>query len=250
MKYCPNCGAPIEDGHKFCANCGQRLAASVVMPPEPVYTDDPRLKQDPVLNASPSFDAPSSKEEKVPELTLEPDLWGLGTPAAAQSAPKPPDTGTPELTLEPQLWGTGAAAGQSAPEPAEPADAVMPEPAQTAQAAASVQAPVYAAVMEDIHYDNPLRDEKEQAHELPNDYTMSKPPQQQNSEKAPNEDLMLAWSIILTALCSICGIVGLVKSVKARKAPWEQKLRLLNSAKTWLIIGTALHVLGYIAGNF
>ena len=22
MKYCPNCGAPIEEGHKFCANCG------------------------------------------------------------------------------------------------------------------------------------------------------------------------------------------------------------------------------------
>ena len=210
MKYCPNCGAPIEDDHKFCANCGEKLEepASVVMPPEPVYTDDPKLKQDPVLSASPSFDAPAPKDEKVPELTLAPDLWGLGAAAAVQAAPA----------------------------------------AQAASPAASVQAPTYASVMEDVHYDNPLRDEKEQSWELPSDYTMSQP-QEQSGEKAPNQDLMLAWSIILTGLCSICGIVGLVKSIKARKAPWEEKLRLLNSAKIWLIVGTALHVLTYIAGS-
>ena len=221
MKYCPNCGAPIEDGHKFCANCGEKLdsPASVVMPPEPAYTDDPKLKQDPVLGVSPSFDAPAPKDEKVPELTLEPDLWGLGAAAAVQSAPEPA-------------------------EPAKPAPS-----AQTAAApAASVQAPTYASVMEDVHYDNPLRDEKEQSHELPGDYTMSQP-QEQGGEKAPNADLMLAWSIILTGLCSICGIVGLVKSIKARKAPWQERVRLLNSAKIWLIVGTALHVLAYIAGG-
>ena len=91
MKYCPNCGTPVEDGHKFCANCGAKLAVPerVVMPPEPVYTDDPALKEDPVLSASPAFDAPAPKEEKVPELTLEPDLWGLGTASAAQTAPQP-----------------------------------------------------------------------------------------------------------------------------------------------------------------
>ncbi|MDO4989146.1 MAG: zinc ribbon domain-containing protein [Eubacteriales bacterium] len=205
MKYCPNCGAPIEDGHKFCANCGEKLEAPapVELPPEPVYTDDPKLKQDPVLGASPSFDAPAPKDEKVPELTLEPDLWGLGAAAAVQRAAAP---------------------------------------------AASVQAPTYASVMEDVHYDNPLRDEKEQSHELPGDYTMSQP-QEQGGEKAPNADLMLAWSIILTGLCSICGIVGLVKSIKARKAPWQERVRLLNSAKIWLIVGTALHVLAYIAGG-
>ena len=76
MKFCPNCGAPIEDGHKFCANCGEKLdaPAPVEMPPEPVYTDDPALTQNPVLNTTPSFDAPAPKEEKVPELTLDPDL--------------------------------------------------------------------------------------------------------------------------------------------------------------------------------
>lgn len=220
MKYCPNCGAPIEDDHKFCANCGEKLdaPASVVMPPEPVYTDDPRLKQDPVLGASPSFDAPAPKDEKVPELTLDPDLWGLGAAAAVQTAP----------------------------EPAKPAEAAPP--AEAAAPAASVQAPVYASVTEDVHYDNPLRDEKEQSWELPDDYTMSQP-QEQGGEKAPNQDLMLAWSIILTGLCSICGIVGLVKSIKARKAPWQERIRLLNSAKIWLIVGTVLHLLAYFAGG-
>ena len=43
MKFCPNCGAPIEEGHKFCANCGAKLAAPE-MPSEPVYTDDPAHK--------------------------------------------------------------------------------------------------------------------------------------------------------------------------------------------------------------
>ena len=226
MKYCPNCGAPIEDDHKFCANCGEKLEApaSVVMPPEPVYTDDPKLKQDPVLSASPSFDAPAPKDEKVPELTLEPDLWGLGAAAAVQTAPEPAKPA----------------------KPAKPAEAAPA--AQAVSSAASVQAPTYASVMENVYYDNPLRDEKEQNYELPDDYTMSQP-QEQSGEKAPNQDLMLAWSIILTSLCSICGIVGLVKSVKARKAPWEEKLRLLNSAKIWLIVGTAFHVLFFIAGN-
>ena len=225
MKYCPNCGAPIEDDHKFCANCGEKLEApaSAVMPPEPVYTDDPKLKQDPVLSTPPSFNAPAPKEEKVPELTLEPDLWGLGAAAAVQTAPEPA-------------------------KPAKPATPAEAAPAAQAAPAASVQAPTYASVMEDVHYDNPLRDEKEQNYDLPDDYTMS-PHSEQSSAKAPHQDLMLAWSIILTSLCSICGIVGLVKSIKARKAPWEEKLRLLNSAKIWLIVGTALHVLTYIAGN-
>ena len=200
MKFCPNCGSPIEDGHKFCANCGEKLdvpaSAPVEMPPEPVYTDDPALMQDPVLSTPPSFDAPAPKEEKVPELTLEPDLWGLGAAAAAQ-------------------------------------------------------APVFASVMEDVQYDNPLRDEKEQAHELPNDYTMSQQQEQvTDTDIFMNENLMLAWSIVLTALCSICGVVGLVKTIKARKAPWAEKVRLLKSAKVWLIVGTALRVLGYFAAMF
>ena len=224
MKYCPNCGAPIEEGHKFCANCGAKLAMpeNVVMPAEPVYTDDPALKEDPILGASPVFDAPAPKEEKVPELTLEPDLWGLGAAAAAQTAPKP-----------------------------APAPVIEPTSAPTA----SVQAPSFASVMEDVQYDNPLREEKKQANELPRDYTMSQPQTAQPLEQKPrdvllNEDLLLAWSIVLTAMCNLCGIVGLVKTIKARKLPLTERLRLLNSAKIWLIVGTALYALGFIGGLF
>ena len=233
MKYCPNCGTPVEDGHKFCANCGARLAVPerVVMPPEPVYTDDPALKEDPVLGASPAFDAPAPKEEKVPELTLEPDLWGLGTASAAQTAPQP----APVMEPTP------------APAPVQKPTAV--------QQPASVQAPSFASVMEDVPYDNPLREERKQANELPHDYTMSQPQTAQTREQQPqdvllNENLLLAWSIVLTAMCNLCGIVGLVKTIKARKLPLTERLRLLNSAKIWLIVGTALYALGFIGGLF
>ena len=237
MKFCPNCGSPIEDGHKFCANCGEKLdipaSAPVEMPPEPVYTDDPALMQDPVLSTPPSFDAPAPKEEKVPELTLEPDLWGLGAAAAAAAEPAPKPEPAP------------------AAQAAAPAQAAEPASAQPEAAAAAAQAPVFASVMEDVQYDNPLRDEKEQAHELPNDYTMSQQQEQvTDTDIFMNENLMLAWSIVLTALCSICGVVGLVKTIKARKAPWAEKVRLLKSAKVWLIVGTALRVLGYFAAMF
>ena len=210
MKFCPNCGAPIEEDHKFCANCGQKLSPPAAMPKEPAYTDDPKLTANPILNTPPSFDPPAPKEEKVPELTLEPDLWGLGASAAAvQAAPQP------------------------APEP---------EPAP-------VQAPSFAAVVQDVPYDNPLREEQ-YANELPNDYSMAPNPEQEGAKALPDETLMLVWSIILTGLCSVCGLVGLVKTVKARKAPWAEKARLLNSAKVWLIVGTALRVIGFIGTMF
>ena len=210
MKFCPNCGAPIEEDHKFCANCGQKLSPPTAMPKEPAYTDDPKLTGDPMLNTPPSFDPPAPKEEKVPELTLEPDLWGLGASAAAavQAAPQPE------------------------PEPAAPA-----------------QAPSFASVVEDVPYENPLREEREQqTNELPNDYTMAPKPEQEQA--IPDETLMLVWSIILTGLCSVCGLVGLVKTIKARKAPWAEKARLLNSAKVWLIVGTVFRVLGFIGTMF
>jgi len=30
MKFCPNCGSPIEEHHKFCGNCGASLTAPKV----------------------------------------------------------------------------------------------------------------------------------------------------------------------------------------------------------------------------
>ena len=222
MKYCPNCGAPIEDTHKFCANCGQKLeTAAVELPPEPVYTDDPALVNDPVLNASPA-PAPKPREEKVPELTLNPDLWGLG---AAAAAAKPA-------------------------EPAKPAEA--PTAAAAAQAAVPAEqqpAPNYADFMHDVQHEEPLHYTQQEYDNVPNDYTMSQQPQQP-AAKMPDETLMLIWSIVLTVLCNIPGIVGLVMTLQARSLPFALKVKKLNTAKIWLIVGTALYALGFLGNLF
>ena len=244
MKYCPSCGAPVEEGHKFCANCGEKLTASE-LPKEPVYTDDPALLQNPALNQGPAFDAPAAGDEKVPELTLEPDLWGLGAapkPAAAASAAKPAE----------------AAAAASAPAPAEPS---------------------FASVTEGVSYDNELRREREaqqrrreeaqrrleearrqreaeaaqnpRPDNVPSDYTMSQPQQEEPVYQLPNETLLLIWSIVLTAMFSLAGLIGLIKVVKARKEPsTARRSKLLSSAKIWLIVGTVLHVLPFLAELF
>ena len=67
-------------------------------------------------------------------------------------------------------------------------------------------------------------------------------------KKMPDETLMMIWSIVLTCLCSVCGIVGLVKTIKARKTMDNvTKYKLLSSARTWLIAGTILHLLPFLA---
>ena len=223
MKYCPNCGAPIEDNHKFCANCGHKLDAPAAMPPEPVYTDDPALVNNPVLNASPA-PAPAKKDEKVPELTLNPDLWGLGAAAAAAPA-----------------------------EPARPAEApAAPAAAQAAQIAPPIEqqeAPNYADYMHEVQHEEPLHYTQQEYDNVPNDYTMSQQPQQP-AAKMPDETLMLIWSIVLSVLCNIPGIVGLIMTIKARSLPLELKIKKLNTAKIWLIVGTVMYLLGFLGNMF
>ncbi len=235
MKYCPNCGAPVEAGHKYCAGCGTKLElpaqAPDAMPAEPVYTEDPALLNDPVLNTSPDF-TPKPKKEKVPELTLEPDLWGLGAAAAAAQAAPP------------------AAAAQAA-EAAKPAPAVdLKKPAEEQRKPAAEpkkpaeeqQAPNYADYMGGVQHEEPLHYTQQDYANVPNDYTMSSA---QSTEKAPDETLMLVWSIILTALCSIPGLVGLIMTVRARKLPLALKIQKLKTAKIWLIVGTVLYAIGF-----
>ena len=247
MKFCPNCGAAVEEGHKFCANCGEKLPQAE-MPKEPVYTDDPALLNNPALQSTPA-PVPPAQEEKVPELTLEPDLWGM--PQAA----KPAEAAAPAAAS-----AAAAAAAAAAP------------------AAAAVQAPSYAGVMEGVEYDNDYRREqearrkREEARRLweeeqrrreaqaaqnprpdnvPSDYTMSQPQQEEPVYQLPNETLLLIWSIVLTAMFSLAGLIGLIKVVKARKEPsTARRSKLLSSAKIWLIVGTVLHVLPFLAELF
>ena len=240
MKYCPNCGAPIEDNHKFCANCGHKLEApeAVELPPEPVYTDDPALVNDPVLAPSPA-PAPKPKTEKVPELTLEPDLWGLGAAATAAAAAAP-------------------AKPAEAPKPAAPAQGASPAELRAEAAAPKVEpkkpveqqaAPNYADYMPKVEKEEPLHYTQQEYDNVPNDYTMSQQPQQ-TAGKMPDETLMLIWSIVLTVLCNIPGIVGLVMTLQARSLPFALKVKKLNTAKIWLIVGTALYALGFLGNLF
>ena len=38
MNYCPECGAPVEEGAAYCAKCGKRLSAPSAMNPEVVIS--------------------------------------------------------------------------------------------------------------------------------------------------------------------------------------------------------------------
>ena len=243
MKHCPNCGVEVEEGQKYCGECGTKLDFEP-LPKEPVYTEDERLKNDPTLNAAAQEPMPRArrKREKVPELTLEPDLWGAGAAAAAQAEPETPaqksDRAADALrAVEEQ--GPTVISEKTEDRDYERPDAEYHGPAQGSHGD-------YRAPRQNARRQNTRR-QSAQRQTAPNTRTAAEPPHM-SAEKMPDETLMLIWSIILTCLCSVCGIVGLVKTIKARKTmDLAAKYRLLSSAKIWLIVGTALHVLPMIA---
>lgn len=98
MRFCTECGAPISETNKFCANCGVRVS--------------PAEGQPPTIHTIPE----SSEEPELPEPQAK-DTSGL--PPAWMPPPVQPGTGT---ALE--LGGTSTNSGDADSERAAP----IPEP--------------------------------------------------------------------------------------------------------------------------
>ncbi len=66
MKFCPNCGSPLEPGATSCPNCGDPLTVQAVLAPEP-YVDP--------ADHTGEFDAADVSDNKV--IAMLPYLMGI-----------------------------------------------------------------------------------------------------------------------------------------------------------------------------
>ena len=64
MKYCPRCGAAVEEGSKFCVTCGASLTGSEV--PAEGFSDVPAPFYAPKVSTKKEFlDLPENKKMKA-----------------------------------------------------------------------------------------------------------------------------------------------------------------------------------------
>lgn len=84
MRFCPNCGEPLEQDDKFCSSCG----SSVPAPVAPVAPQEPVVEQPPVqaveIPIAPPVSAPAPAQ-----VTLTPEV-----PTPAAPAPKKKKSGS------------------------------------------------------------------------------------------------------------------------------------------------------------
>lgn len=122
MERCPNCGASIRTGARFCTACGNRISqpaptpGPVDAPPAPVVTGAPVWSTAP---ADAQADQPSSDGEAIPEADAL-----SGPSGAAQSA---------AASATADGWrGAGALSEQRAPDHAVPLELETPAPSASA----------------------------------------------------------------------------------------------------------------------
>ena len=69
MKYCPNCGQPVEEGTKFCATCGAPIQAAQTPVQQPVQTPVQQPVQQPTFPGAAAPQKAATKKEflELPE---------------------------------------------------------------------------------------------------------------------------------------------------------------------------------------
>ena len=83
--FCENCGSPLPDGAKFCAECGTRVASSAPEVPDVILPDVPEV----ILP-----DVPDVPEVILPEVGAIPDMSQSILDDSAGSAPSEPSWST------------------------------------------------------------------------------------------------------------------------------------------------------------
>ena len=107
MKFCPNCGARLTEGVKFCTECGTKVAVPAPAPaPEPVYTApvEPAYvepKPEPAYVApepEPAYVAPEPASEPEPAPEPEPAYQPPVSGPAYEAPAAPAKTYTPQVS--------------------------------------------------------------------------------------------------------------------------------------------------------
>ena len=111
-KFCSHCGAPIEQGNKFCMSCGAKL--TVEAPPEPA--PEPIQEAQPTSEPTP---APEAYSASAPETATAPDIQQVPesepVPAPkAESEPAHAPVETVDETPRQQSFNAAATVGETA----------------------------------------------------------------------------------------------------------------------------------------